>query len=67
MLLLLFILNLMFDLSGMVMFFFVEKVKIMLRQVGERETVNTGSLLSWRVWRRLADLFFKCVDKGFWI
>jgi hypothetical protein len=43
----------------------VEKVKTMPRQVGERETTNTGSQLSWHAQRRLADLTPKCVGKGF--
>jgi len=58
-------LNPMLDLSRMAMLYLVEKVKIMPRQVGERETTNTGSPLSWRARRRSADLSPKCVGKGF--
>jgi len=60
-------LNPMLDLSRMAMLSLVEKVKTMPRQVGERETANTRSLLSWRARRRLANMSPKCVGKRFWI
>jgi hypothetical protein len=58
-------LNQMVDLSGMAMLSFVEKVETMPRQVGEIETTDIRSTLSWRARCRLADMSPKCVGKGF--